>query len=143
MKWLAAFVSCALVCTPVLASEITPAEQRDIPYNANLPGCEDPFVLQNISTRFAIKEDRFWNTALSILSFETVRQIAWRPWGLDLIPRRFCSGTVTTSDGHRRRINYSIREDLGFLGATWGTEWCVEGLDHNYAYAPQCKQALP
>ncbi len=50
---------------------------------------------------------------------------------------------VVTSDGLRRRIDYSIREDLGFIGAGFGTEWCVDGLDRDYSYAPQCKQAKP
>ena len=47
------------------------------------------------------------------------------------------------SDGRKRRIDYSIREDLSFLGASWGTEWCVAGLDREYAFAPWCKQAQP
>jgi hypothetical protein len=144
MKWVAALVSCVMLTTPVLAREITPAEQREtLGFDARLPGCDDPFVLGNIVSRFSIKEDRFWNSSLKIVSFERVQQVAWRPWGLDFIPRRFCSGTVLVSDGYKRRINYSIREDLGFIGASWGTEWCVDGLDRNYAYAPQCKQALP
>ena len=40
------------------------------------------------------------------------------------------------SDGRKRRIDYSVREGLSFLGASWGTEWCVAGLDREYAYAP-------
>jgi hypothetical protein len=38
---------------------------------------------------------------------------------------------------------YNIGEDLGFIGASWGVEWCVVGLDRNYAYAPACTMALP
>jgi hypothetical protein len=69
--------------------------------------------------------------------------VAWRPWGLDTIPRRFCTGTVTISDGSRRRIDYSVREDLGIIGAEYGVEWCVAGLDRNWAYNPACKMAQP
>jgi len=26
---------------------------------------------------------------------------------------------------------------------TWGVEWCVVGLDRNWAYNPTCKMAQP
>jgi hypothetical protein len=26
---------------------------------------------------------------------------------------------------------------------TWGVEWCVVGLDRNWAYNPRCKMARP
>jgi hypothetical protein len=143
MKWLAALITCALVSAPALAREITPAERRDHPFDAGLPGCTDPSVLRDISSTFSTREGRFWNSSLQIVGFERVQQVAWRPWGLDYIPRRYCSGTVIVSDGYKRRINFSIRENLGFIGIGWGTEWCVDGLDRHYAFAPHCKQALP
>jgi probable HAF family extracellular repeat protein len=69
------------------------------------------------------------------------------------IPRRFCIGKVHINDGTARRINYSIAEDTGIIGATWGVEWCVVGLDRNWAYAspttppgqtaPACREAGP
>ncbi len=93
MKWLAALISCTLLSAPVLAREITPAERREIPFDATLPACADPSVLAEISSDFATKESRFWNSSLRIVGFEQVRQVAWRPWGLDYIPRRFCTGT--------------------------------------------------
>jgi hypothetical protein len=140
---MAALISCAMLSQPVLAREIEPAERREVPFDAAIPGCTDPLVLYVISDEFATRESRFWNSALRIVGFERVAQTGWRPWGLDFIPRRFCSGVVTVSDGQRRRIDYSIREDQGFIGATWGTEWCVTGMDRHYAFAPQCKQARP
>ena len=143
MKWLAALVSCMLLSAPVLGSEITPAERRDHPFNANIPGCGDPSVLSDITSRFGWREYLYWNSDLRIVSFEQVRETAWRPWGLEQFPRRFCSGTVIVSDGYKRKIEFSVRDGLGFLGTGWGTEWCVTGLDRNYAYAPQCKQAQP
>ncbi|MBF9234343.1 hypothetical protein [Microvirga alba] len=143
MKWLAAFMTCVLLSTPTMAREVTPAEQRDRSYNANLPSCEDPMVLQDIVWGFARKESRFWDSSAEIVGFERVGEVAWRPWGLDYIPRRFCSGTVIVSDGKKRRINFSIREKLGFIGIGWGTESCVDGFDRDYSYAPHCKQALP
>ncbi|MCW5163685.1 hypothetical protein, partial [Burkholderia cenocepacia] len=67
MKWLAAIISCMLLSAPALAREITPAERRDEPFDASLPACADPSVLQNISSRFARKEGRFWNSDLQLI----------------------------------------------------------------------------
>ncbi|WP_414473485.1 hypothetical protein [Microvirga sp. M2] len=150
MKWLAALISCLIVSAPAFSREINPAERREKssvlsprPYHASLPACADPAVLGDIASRFATKERRFWNSDLQILSFERVEQVAWRPWGLDYIPRRYCTGTVVVSDGYRHKVNFSIREDLGFIGFGWGTDSCVDGFDRHYAYAPHCKQAGP
>ena len=143
MRFLSVLVIGATLAGPVLAREIDPAERREIPFDASIPACTDRYVLGEIAKRFQTTEYRFWNSALQILSFERIRQVAWRPWGLDFIPRRFCSGVVVTSDGRRRRIDYSVREDQSFIGLSWGTEWCIDGLDRHYAYAPGCKQAQP
>lgn len=143
MKWLAALISCMLLSAPALAREILPAERRDHSFDAALPGCTDPTVLQDISRSFEKREARFWNSSLTILGFEEVQPVAWRDWGLDYIPRRFCTGSVVVSDGYKRKINYVIKEDQGFIGIGWGTDFCIVGLDRNYGYAPQCKQAAP
>ena len=110
-------------------------------YDAVVPPCE--YGLGTIQQRFATKEGRFWNSALQIVSFEKVRQIAFRPWAEYTIPRRFCTATALVSDGHKHRVSYSIGEDTGFIGASWGVEWCVAGLDRNWAYNPACKMARP
>ena len=128
---------------PVLAREIEPAERREHDYEARLPPCDHPAVTADIMSDFETRESRFWNSSLRIVQFDRIRQLAWRPWGLDYIPRRFCSGTVLTSDGVKRRVDYSVREDLGTIGVGWGTEWCVAGLDRHYSAAPGCKQARP
>jgi hypothetical protein len=96
-----------------------------------------------IASRFATKEGRFWNSGLTIQGFENVRQVAFHPWANDTIPRRFCTATAIVSDGKKHRVNYLIGEDTGFVGATWGVEWCVVGLDRNWAYNPACKMARP
>jgi hypothetical protein len=136
-----------LASSAVLAREITPAERREVPFDSHFPVCHDPVVMEKIGTQFAEKEARFWNSALTIVEVERIRPLAWKPWGLDYIPRRFCTGTALLSDGRRRRIDYSVREDLdlGFFGQTktWGVEFCVAGLDRNWAYEPNCKMARP
>jgi hypothetical protein len=125
------------------AHELTPAEERTLPYEANLPFCGDPSVLARIATNFAEKEAKFWRSELTIVEYGDVKPLAWRPWGLDLIPRRYCTATATVSNGRRHRIDYSLREDMDFLGNGWGVEFCVTGLDRNLAYSPACRMARP
>ncbi|WP_230531636.1 hypothetical protein [Microvirga roseola] len=143
MKWLAALISCTLLSAPALAREIEPAERREGYLSATIPVCADPSVLAEISSDFATREDRFWHSGLRIVAYDKIRPVAWRAWGLDYIPRQFCTGEVLVSDGFRRRIDYVIKEDLGFIGIGWGTDFCIVGLDRNYGHAPRCRQAGP
>ncbi|MBM3530067.1 MAG: hypothetical protein FJX62_18450 [Alphaproteobacteria bacterium] len=112
-------------------------------FHGIVPPCDWPSALARIQSRFASKEARFWDSDLRIVDFERVRQTAYRPWARDTVPRRFCSGRVLTSDGRRRTIHYSIIEDGGHIGVSWGVEWCVVGVDRNWAYNPGCKMARP
>jgi hypothetical protein len=112
-------------------------------YSGRLPACDDSSALSTIQYRFASKEGKFWNSALTITGFDRIHETAYRPWAADTIPRRFCSAIVTISDGVRRPVHYLIAEDLGEIGAVWGVEWCVVGLDRNWAYNPACRTARP
>jgi hypothetical protein len=112
-------------------------------YDGVVPPCDSGSALAKISDRFAQKEGTFWNSTLTISGFAKVREVAFRSWAPNTIPRRFCSGIVRISDGSQRPIHYSIGEDTGLLGVTWGVEWCVVGLDRNWAYSPACKMARP
>lgn len=112
-------------------------------YDGVIPACGTPAALDRISGRFAEKEGRFWNSDLTIVGYDHIREIAYRPWDRDLIPRRYCSAVATVSDGRRHRVYYWIGEDTGMIGASWGVEWCVVGLDRNWAYNPACKMARP
>ncbi len=112
-------------------------------FSADLPNCGEPAALELIASRFAETEKRFWQSDLAISSFERVGEIAFRPWSEENVPRRYCSGTIFTSDARKRAIYYSIIDSGSFIGATWGVEWCIVGLDRNYAYAPSCKMARP
>ncbi len=110
-------------------------------YEGVLPPCEA--ALGRIAAHFAEKESTYWNSNLQILDFAAVREIAFRPWANGTIPRRFCSATAYVSDGRKHRVNFWIGEDTGNIGASWGVEWCVVGLDRNWAYNPRCKMAGP
>jgi len=112
-------------------------------YDSNVPLCNEYGPLDKIAARFGAKEYDFWNSALRIVGFEDIHEIAWEPWSSGTIPRRFCTASVVVNDGKRHRINYSIIEDGGMFGAGYGVEWCVVGFDRNWAYNPRCRLARP
>lgn len=151
-------------------------------YDGNVPACDTPGALSRIQDHFATTESRFWNSSLTIDSFDHIREVAFRPWGEEYIPRRYCSADVvitgtagpapqapapsfsapTFSSPYAKpqysggkvpvlkavgvrthRVYYSIVEDGGFIGASWGVEWCVDGLDRSWTYAPNCRMAKP
>jgi hypothetical protein len=121
----------------------TPAEQRYSPYSANLPACDDPGVLSQITGLFEKKEAGYWNSALQIGGFDRIRQIGFRANGLGYIPRRYCVARAQVNDLKPRAVIYQISEDLGIIGWGYGVEWCVVGLDRNLAYAPGCQAVRP
>jgi hypothetical protein len=102
-------------------------------YDAAPPTCDNWFALSSIQRKFAEKEGRFWNSPLQIVSFEGIQETGFQSWKSESIPRRFCSAKAIVSDGIRRPVHYWIGEDLGAAGAVFGVEWCVVGLDRNWA----------
>jgi hypothetical protein len=112
-------------------------------YDGVLPLCDAQSALDRIGSRFAEKESRFWNSRLEIVAFEKVRETAYRPGPANTIPRRYCAATALVSDGLKHPVYYSIGEDTGMIGGNWGVEWCVVGLDRNWAFNPACRMARP
>src|SRR5262249_21161778 len=112
-------------------------------YEGRLPPCDHPAALEKIAKRFNQKEGTFWASDLTIVGFEDIRETAFRTWAAQAIPRRFSSGRGEISDGRKHTIHYSIQEDTGMIGAYWGVEWCVVGLDRNWSYNPACRAARP
>jgi hypothetical protein len=118
------------------------AENRIIPMYGNLPGCEDPAVLGEITSWFNSREAKFWGP-LQAVAYDRIKPIGFRPWGDDFIPRRFCTGRMALNDGTWHRVDYSVRENLGLFGWGWNVNWCVSGLDRHRSYAPDCQMARP
>jgi hypothetical protein len=110
-------------------------------YDGRVGPCES--AISTITRQFHEKEHTFWNSDLTITAFGQIRETAFRPWQSDNIPRRYCSAEVMVSDGKLRRVHYSIIEDGGFASYGDGVEWCVTGLDRNWAYNPSCRAARP
>jgi hypothetical protein len=143
---LAAFVSIlgqGMVATAVSARPLVPAENRYSPYSGNLPSCDDPGVLGFVQDRFHQTQSEYWTSGLQIVGWDRIHEIGYRTTGLDYIPRRYCGAQALMNDQKTRAVSYWIGEGFGIIGTGWGVEWCVVGLDHNYADALNCKQARP
>ncbi len=112
-------------------------------YDRDLPSCQSHTALDRIISNFRTKEFRFWNSELRIVGFENVHEITTMPWAAQSIPHRFCGGTAVINDNSKHTIYYSIAEDTGMIGADWGVNFCVVGLDRNWAYNPECRAAGP
>jgi hypothetical protein len=110
-------------------------------YDGRLAPCEA--ALGTITSQFQEKESTYWNSALRIIGYGRIHETAFRPWQSDNIPRRYCSADAALSDGTRRTVHFSIIEDGGFASYSQGVEWCVVGLDRNWAYNPACRAARP
>jgi hypothetical protein len=110
-------------------------------YEGRVAPCEK--ALGVITNQFWERESEYWNSKLQITGYANIHEIAFRPWQSDNIPRRFCTGKAMTSDGKIHTLNFSIIEDGGFAGYDQGVEWCVAGLDRNWAYQPACRAAGP
>ena len=112
-------------------------------YSKRVETCDDAWALARIRWYFGETESRFWRSPLRIEKFTDVREVAYRPWGYGKVPRRYCTAQALLSDGGMHKIRYSIIEKGGFIGVASGVEWCVESLDREWAYAPNCKMARP
>lgn len=143
MRICAVMLAFAALVAPALAREQIPAEERLVPFSASLPACDDKAVIDRIRARFASKEEQYWASDLTIVAVDRVRATAMRPNGLDLIPRRYCEGVATISNHKTSRIFYSIVEDAGMIGMSWGVHFCVQAYDRNWASAPECKTTRP
>ena len=110
-------------------------------YDGRVAPCES--ALPTITSQFQEKESTFWNSPLVITAYGNIHETAFRPWQSDNIPRRSCTAQAMISDGKMSTVHFSIIEDGGFAGFGQGVEWCVTGLDRNWAWNPNCKAARP
>lgn len=110
-------------------------------YDGRVAQCEAG--LSSITSQFQEKESTFWNSALQITGYARIHETAFRPWQSDNNPRRYCTADAMLTDGKIRTVHYSITEDGGFAGYGQGVEFCIVGLDRNWAYNPSCKAARP
>lgn len=125
---------------PAGAREEIPAETRIIPFSADVSRCDSPGVLGHIQSRFASTERRYWSSNAEILGFEQIRQAAFRPHGLDLVPRRYCEAVAVMGNQRKLRLRYAIIEGYGFSGLWEGVSYCLSGYDRNLTAAGDCSR---
>jgi hypothetical protein len=140
LAWLVASAGAAQ--TPSLPDD-PPAEERLWSYWGDVPACGNELVLAEITRRFWDRERDYWDGALSLETFDAIRETGFRTRGLSFIPRRHCEASALFSDGAIRRVVYTIGENLGFIGLGWGVDWCVVELDRARAHSPACSGAGP
>ena len=120
-----------------------PAEKRYWQYSGEIPACDNPDVLSRITDRFQATESEYWDSKLEIVGFDAIKVVGLRTWGLDHIPRNFCVARAKLNDNSVHQVSYNVSENLSIIGSGFGVEYCVVGLDREFAYAPDCKMALP
>jgi hypothetical protein len=139
----AAFGILALLTAQPMAQAANPLELNfglfGPGYEGRVASCQE--ALSTITWQFQDKESTFWNSPLQITGYNRVHETAFRPWQSDNIPRRYCAADAMISDGKVRTVHYSIIEDGGLAGFGQGVEWCVVGLDRDWAYNPRCRAA--
>lgn len=119
------------------------AAPLDRGFSGALPACADPSVIGYVTRRFAATERAYWGSPLEIATVEHPRELGYRSWGGEFIPRRFCAARTWTSDGRKRRLYYEIGEGFAFASLGWDVNWCVTGLDRSTAYGGACRAAQP
>lgn len=137
----------ALICAPATAEprpgDTPPAELRESGFPPVVETCSDETILAEMMRLFQERERDYWSSPLEIVAFESTVETGNRTNGLSYIPRRYCRAEALFNDGGRRRIVYNIGSQNGFIGAGPGIIWCVEGLDREHAYGPNCRAAGP
>ncbi|KAF0231447.1 MAG: hypothetical protein FD175_748 [Beijerinckiaceae bacterium] len=133
-------VAATFLAAPLNAREQIPAENREYGYSAELSACDSPGVLARIQSRFSAVERRFWNSDAEIVTIEQVRQAAFRPHGLDLIPRRYCQAVAVMSTNRKLKLRYAIIEGAGIVGMGEGIQYCLDGYDRNHTAMPGCNR---
>lgn len=129
------FVAAIALCAPDAWSADRAGKQHRPPAWYPAPSCNDYAVRDRIAAEFG---PRYWTSGLAADAIRA-REASWESWPQDLIPRRFCAGTVRAPYDIERPIYYAIIAD----GASYWLEWCIVGLDRAWAYNPHCRLARP
>ncbi len=124
-------------------ADTPPAERRESGFPPVFETCDAQTVIAEIMRIFSERERAYWSSSLEITGFDKIAETGYRTNGLSYIPRRYCRAEALFNDGQRRRVIYNIGSQNGFIGAGPGIIWCVEGLDREHAYGPNCRAAGP
>ena len=134
----AAALSALLAATPAAAGT------SPDPRLAGLSGCDDGWVLARIRDRFAYGEARVEKRDLGIAGIEKIREVATTVDRPSPLPRRWCTATVTLTDGSRSTLHWLVTRGVGFAGPglAWipdEVEFCVAGHDRWRVHDGSCR----
>ncbi|MEM8878721.1 MAG: hypothetical protein AAGD23_12750 [Pseudomonadota bacterium] len=114
-----------------------PDGRRDTVWSG--PHCDNAKVIGRVQARFAETERTYWNSGLHILDIWSPREISHRHWEPALIASRSCQAHARLNDGRDVAVIYRIRSEQGFVGVSWGVDYCIVGDDPTYSYQPGCR----
>ena len=120
-----------------------PAERRFSPYVGNIDLCDDPHILGRIQGVFRTTQNAYWKEDLQITDLDRVREISLRGNGTEYIPKRYCIARGHFSNNSLHTVIYDIEEGMGIIGFGDGVEYCVIGLDREFAFSPACSSLRP
>lgn len=135
---LAAFVASAAAL--MAASVAQAADMHENYGGANDAICGHVSVRNAISSRFHHQVTHVPNLPnVNIVSFHDAQLTRYEPAAPDSpIERRYCSASVSLSDGHSRPIHYLIEYGQGFASIGDNVEFCIAGFDRWNVYNSQC-----
>lgn len=104
------------------------------------PTCDQPGVIQAVSSRFERNNREFLGKDLAIAQIGRIKQsVHVAPKKSSEVERRFCRAKITTTDGRKRDLWYLIEGGMGFVGLGHSVEFCTVGLDPWFVYGAYCK----
>lgn len=126
--WLACLSSVVFILTvPALAGG------RDA-----TPRCENPSVLNRITSKFAWAERNTWHRGFVIDEIISPRLRYQVLNGPTSIRHDHCSARAVMSDGRIRRIYYAVDRRQGLASIGTNVRFCIIGLDPWRVYGAAC-----
>ena len=120
-----------------------PAERRFSPYVGDPEPCDNSGAIARIEGQWRTTTNAYWHVDLQILSVDRIRELSLRGDGTEYIPKRYCIARAHMSDDSVHTLIYRTEESLGIIGFGDGIEYCLVGLDRNFAFSPACSSLRP
>lgn len=136
---LAAFAASTLVITAMSTAQAADMHQSYGNFDDAI--CGHTSVRSVISNRFHHQVTHVPNTPnVNIVGFHDAQLVRHEPAAPDSpIERRYCSATVSLSDGYSRQISYLIEYGQGFASIGDNVEFCIDGFDRWNVYNSRCR----
>lgn len=141
-KLLATIAVSAAATTPLSTAQAADmlGTYPEASYGADDPICGHSSVRSTIANRFRHQVTHVPHLPnVDIVSFHDARVTRYEPSTPDSpIERRYCSASVSLSDGYTRQVWYVIEYGQGFASIGDNVEFCVSGFDRWNVYNSKC-----